>query len=152
MRIFPYYFETLVLPLSSEKVVQVLLKNTSPPKVESESKSLFLGHVDSHTFRISEKINRPDNFVPLIKGTIENTSKGSIIFTSYNLMFSTALFVAFWSIVTLVLALILILKFNESLYSAISLGAFFLNYVITSINFHRRVKDARQTFYSLFTK
>ena len=151
MKVFPYYYETLVLPVSSNKVSQILMENTSNHHDKENLHSKFIGHVESDNFRISERLNRPDNFIPLIRGTIENTSKGSIIFTSYNLLFSTALFVAFWSFVTLMLSLIFLFKLNQPVYSALALGAFLFNYFFTSVNFHRKVKVTRETFYSLFT-
>ena len=151
MRIFPYYFETLVLPISADDVTQILLKNTGHQDKEPNQSKKFTGLVETPLFRISEKLQRPDNFIPLIKGKIESTTKGSIIFTSYNLLFSTALFVAFWSVITLLLSFLFLFEFNHPLYSAISFGAFLLNYLFTSANFHRKVKGARQTFYNLFT-
>ena len=151
MKIFPHYYETLVLPFSSNKVKQILIDNTLVPGDNKNSEKKFAGHIEADNFRISEKLNRPDNFIPLIRGSVENTSKGSIIFTSYNLLFSTALFVAFWSFVTLMLSIIFLFKYNQPVYSAIALFAFLFNYLFTSANFHRKVKGARETFYSLFT-
>lgn len=151
MRIFPYYHETLVLPLASENVIQILLEQTFVKGVSLSANQKFTGIINSDSFRISEKISRPDNFIPLIKGKIEKTSKGSIIFTSYNLLFSTALFLSFWSIITLMLTLIFLFQFDQPIYSGISFAAFVFNYLFTAANFHRKVKSARQTFYSLFT-
>ena len=153
MRILPYYHETLVLPFTSDKVIQILSENTiHPVERNSGHQKKFVGMIEAESFRISEKLNRPDNFIPLIKGSIEKTSKGSIIFTSYNLLFSTALFVSFSSVVTMLLCLLFLFQFNNNLYAIISMAAFIFNYYFTSTHFHRKVKGSRRAFYSLFTE
>jgi len=152
MNFVPYYFETLVLPFPSEEVFDIINLNTITRHASQEYKDqLFIGSISKRKFRIYERLNRPDNFLPVIRGRIESTSKGCIIFTSYNLLFSTALFLSFWTIVTLFLFILFLFEFNQILYAALSLLACILNYVFASNQFNRKVKKSRETFYSLFT-
>ena len=152
MNFVPYYFETLVLPFTSVEVLEIINLNIINGNASQENKDrTYMGSISKSKFRIYEKLNRPDNFLPVIRGRIESTSKGCIIFTSYNLLFSTALFLSFWTIVTLLLFILFLFEFNQTLYSAISLLACILNYLFTSNQFHRRAKKSRSSFYSLFT-
>jgi len=152
MKFLPYYFETVVLPLDADEVSEILIRNTNTIKSESEGSSKkFQGEISKRKFRINEKLGRPDNFLPIIKGKIEPTSKGCIIFTNYNLMFSTAVFVSFWTIVTLLLALLFLFQYEQVIYAAISLVVCLVNYLFTANLFHRKVRISKDVFYSLFT-
>jgi len=153
MKFLPYYFETVVLPLDADEVAKVIVRNTyiilKGERAETNKK--FQGVISRRKFRISQKLNRPDNFLPTIRGKIEPTSKGCIIFTTYNLLFSTAVFVSFWTIVTLLLAILFLFQYQQSVYASISLLVCMVNYLFTANHFHRKVRISKNVFYSLFT-
>ena len=107
MRAWPNQQETLVLPLPAGEVVQRLQQVTQPsaaqegPLTAGDSAILFNGQVEKQSFRLSQKIARPNNFLPFIVGTLEPTSQGCLLFVQYRLFTMTLAFLMFWLIVTL---------------------------------------------------
>ena len=150
MRLLPYFQETLVIPWSGADTHRKLRQATRPLEIgvdypdAVERKFLFNGWVKENRFRISRKIQHPENFLPLIVGRIEGTSTGSILFIRYRLFFGSALFLVFWSIISILLCLFFLIFYQKYIYSAVSLSLGIFNYVIATKNFHLQIRSSRR--------
>lgn len=138
MILIPAKDETIVLPIDfitvfNKLVNQIDMDNGNPNK-------LFNGRINNNIFKISQKIKRPDNYIPLIIGKIEETSKGSIIFLKYRLMFSTKMFLIFWSVILILLTLFFSIMYEAYLYAGIAAVLGGINYAIVYYNFKKKVK------------
>jgi hypothetical protein len=150
MRLLPFYQETLVLPFHQQETARRLRLATRPLEkgieyTETvEENFLFNGWVGNDRFRISRKVRHPENFLPLIIGQIEGTSNGSILFVRYRLFFSAAMFLIFWSVITLLLCLFFLLIHQQYIYGLMAGGLGILNYVIATKNFHLQIRSSRK--------
>lgn len=146
MYLLPIARETWVLPYDEEETFKKLWKVSKPVKAEDsipdvpEHHFLFNGWVRKNRFKLSRRNIRPDNFLPIIDGIIEGTSKGSIVFLRYRMFFATIAFLVFWSIVTMLIALYFYIYEKIYLYAAISFLLGIANYVIAVLNFKKQVK------------
>lgn len=143
---FPYFSETLVLPVQAKEVTDKLFTKVLPEQeVMSFEKSLeeylYVGTTGTSWFIIYRKLHQPDNFLPLIYGRLEGTSVGCILFLTYKLFKSTIIFLTFWSFISLSLSSYLFsqkLFFEGSVTLLLGIG----NYFVTIANFNRNlVKD-----------
>ncbi len=100
----------------------------------------FNGWVEEGRFRLSRKIRRANNFLPIMSGRIEATSMGSIVFIRYRLFFSTTVFLVFWSAITLLFALYFFVYEQIYINAAVSLLLGVANYVVTIMNFKKEVR------------
>lgn len=156
MNFVPAFSETLVLAYSAKEAKEQLKINVKPspddafiPKLH-EQDYLFTGWVRNGKFRIIRNLGRPENFMPSLKGRIESTSNGSIIFLNYRLNFSSVLFLSLWSLITVSMALIFVMVYEHILYATISILAGIINYTFTTFSFQRQVKKTRKVFHSIF--
>ncbi len=106
----PSLTETVVLPHSAPEVVRRLEKGMSEQLLE--------GILDNQKFRITAKVFRPTQFQPVINGTIEGTSRGSIIFLRYQLLPSTRLYLLFYSFIFITAATATSMAERNVLYTA----------------------------------
>jgi len=148
--------DTLVLSHSAREVTKFLELNTAPINRKAYSNSgpsyLFNGWVRKNKFCLSRKINRPDNFLPLIQGSIDETSLGSILFINYRLFPSTLYFLLFWSVLTCMIAVFFLVIHNMLVYGLVSLGLGVVNYLITFAKFHRETKKTRSLLQDFFNQ
>lgn len=151
----PKKTETLVLPTSSQKLMERLdrivytFENKKEDQFEKSS-YLFTGTIDHNDFILSLKLQRPDNFIPLITGKIEDTSKGSIVFIKYTLFKSTRMFLVFWTVLIFLLAIVLIAIQGKVWYGSVALMVSLANYSVTVINFRRKVKLSQSYLKKVF--
>ncbi len=149
MRIWPTAQETLVLSSSAGEVTHRLRAATFasdqrtavlpvPPAV------VFNGQVTKTSFRLSQKITRPNNFLPFISGIIEPTSQGCLLFVQYRLFTMTIAFLVFWWIITLGFAFYLAHYEHRYHYAALSAGVGAINYVVALLNFNKHVVISRR--------
>jgi len=145
-RLFPFSQETVVTSFDSEEVYRRLWSVTEPtgdeewePDVD-EDQLLFNGHVDKNTFRLSRKVKRANNFLPLMRGRVESTSLGSIVFIRYRLFLWTLSFLIFWSILTTLFALYFLIYEKIYINAAFSILLGLANYVIAVLNFRKQVR------------
>ncbi len=152
MYLFPVAYETLVLPYDEREVFRKLWKVTKPSRPEEpvpdvpEHHFLFNGWVRQDRFRLSRVIVRPNNFLPVLDGKLEGTSKGTLVFLRYHLFFATVVFLVFWSVVTVLVALYFYHFEQIYLYAAISLLSGIANYVIAVLNFKKQVAISSRMF------
>jgi hypothetical protein len=147
MILFPIISETLVLPMPPEEVFFRLQKVTRPDAEHPVPEDYrFNGVVENDRFRISRRVDAPENYLPLMAGDVEATSMGCIVFLTYRLFFSSFMFLVFWSIITLLLGVFFLVYPKEIHYALLSFGAGFTNYLLTIINFRRQRRMSREVF------
>jgi len=145
INLLPSQSETLVLPLSAADVFAKFSSATRNDLAALQDKSIvFSGWVKQDRFRISVKVNRPNNFLALIKGKIETTSSGSLVFLEYQLFPTTRLLVTFWLLFTLLFTAIVSFQFSSSLYLFSGLAVALGIYLITWSNFKIQRNIARE--------
>lgn len=142
MIFIPSKNETLVLPFDHPTVLHKLMKNID--SVGDQRLMVFNGWIKTNTFKITQKIKRPDNFIPVVDGLIESSTKGSIIFLRYRLLFSTKMFLIFWSVLLLLLAIFFGVEKDSYYYAAIALLVGVVNYLIVYMNFKKKVKTTHE--------
>jgi len=151
LSLFPYSRETIVSSYNARELSQRLWKVTQPtregewmPDVEDDE-LLFNGRVKGNEFKLSRKVKRANNFLPLMSGTIESSSMGSIVFIQYKLFIWTLSFLIFWSVLTSLFALYFFVYERIYINAAFSLSVGLANYVIALLNFQRQVKISSRT-------
>ena len=152
----PKKTETLVLPSSSTDLIKnleeiVYTTQNKQDGVSEKDNQRFIGTIEDNAFVLSLKLNKADNFIPLIRGNIEDTSKGSIVFLKYTLFKSTRMFLGFWTILIFLLSFLLIVFQDKPMYGSIALLVSLANYAVTVINFNRKVKLSRAFLMEVFS-
>jgi hypothetical protein len=141
----PLENETLILPYPAEEVFQRIRQVTNtlepylPLSAQQEEKAQFNGVIKSDGFRLSRKLNRPNSFLPMIIGRVAPTSKGCIVFLSFKMFPATLLFIGFWSVITLLIALYFILYEQLYWYGVIAILIGIANYTISLLSFQKQV-------------
>lgn len=150
MHLLPFYQQTIVLPYEASETTARLIKTIRPLEKEveyseeNEMEFLFNGWLKSGRFRISRKIEHPENFLPLMSGRIEGTSVGSILFVRYRMFSSVIIFLVFWSVISLLMSLFFLLVHQETLYAIISFSLGIINYIIASKSFFLQVRSSQK--------
>ncbi len=143
MKIIPRQTETVISPLQPSEINRRLDGLTVSPSLRSnrpEEDAMFQGRIHNRTFVLSRKIRHPNNFIPLVNGRIESTSKGSIIFIKYSLFRSSLMFLSFSIGIAFLIGLIFIFTGLPELYSITAFALGLANYLVTLLNFNRQVR------------
>ncbi|EMR02508.1 hypothetical protein [Cesiribacter andamanensis] len=158
MQLLPYKEETIILPYSALEAYRRLKALTKPVNEglhysPAEDRAfLFNGLLKKEGFRISRKLVRPENFLPLLVGHIEATSVGCLVFVRYRLFFATTLYLVFWTVVCVLMSLFFLLHQEAWGYAALAFGIGCAQYVIAVKNFALQVRRSRavldQAFFS----
>lgn len=149
MNLLPFHSETIVLPYDAREVADKLWKITYPisegEEIPDRQRKTFKfnGWVKNEKFRISRQIKAPENFLPIICGTIEATSSGSILLVRYKMFFSSKVFLIFWSITTLLITLFFLISYKIYIYAFLSFSIGIVNYAIAIVNFNIQVKKSK---------
>ncbi|MCC5939627.1 MAG: hypothetical protein JJU34_20270 [Lunatimonas sp.] len=120
-----------------------------PSFSEKEVQTVFNGSISDKGFHLSKVITRADSFLPLVHGTIESSLKGSILFIEYSLFPGSRFFLAFWSIISLLLAVFFSALYGDHAVGALCLTAGMGNWLFSWSNFNRKVRDTKQTLHRL---
>ncbi|TRX50412.1 hypothetical protein FNH22_25560 [Fulvivirga sp. M361] len=145
--IFPRKRETVVLPITTDEVLIKLARVTRAVSLLTKKEGpqhLFNGTITNAQFTLSLRIDYPNNYIPLIKGRFEDSSRGCILFLSYDLFFSSLLFLVFWSVLSVLISLFLFFYAQESTYAFIALSGGLANYVVTLMNFKKQFFQSKQ--------
>ncbi len=143
----PYRKETMVLPIPVGEALAHLSKVTRPVSrsvKKGETQFLFNGSVEQGRFTISRRVDYPNNYIPLIKAYVEDSTRGCILFLEYSLFFSSFMFLVFWSVISVLLGLFLLFYAHEINYAMVAWGAGILNYVVTLMNFRKQYTISRK--------
>ena len=156
MGILPHFTEMLILPHSEKKIRERLYQvvyplNDDQPMAagKEEDEFDFNGHVRKNDFRISRRIKHSDSFLPLIKGSVEETRSGSIVHLTYGLFPSTKAFLWFWLTVSAAAAIVFFLQ-KEYIYGTAGIAAGIFCYTVARVAFNRSLKDSRQHILAVF--
>lgn len=122
---------------------------SDPISIESQEKHLFNGSVDKNTFQLSLKTENADSFIPLIRGKVETTRKGCILFLHYSFFPSTVFFIGFWVVVTFFMMLFFLTLQLDLKLAALCLVAGMGNYWFSSMHFMRKVKQSQQALHRM---
>ncbi len=156
MALLPNRTEMLILPDEAEVVCGKLLLATrlivNNELTEAKDNHLFNGWIGKDfQFKISRRTRHPEHYLPLISGSIEPTSVGSIVFVKYSLFYSTALLFWIWMSLTLTGSLVFSFGFQEYLYGGVCALSGLLYYILLMVNFGMQVKKDRETLNKLFS-
>ncbi|MFC4871242.1 hypothetical protein [Negadavirga shengliensis] len=155
IKLTPTYSEILVSSLSRTEVTrrmglvtdQVNFMDASV--IKKNQISFFNGYIQGSRFQLSLKINKADSFLPLIKGEIEPTEKGCIIFLDYSFFPSTEFFLGFWGVITFLLTLFFLIFMQDWLFASLSVLVGTGNYFFAFFYFKRKVKQSQRVFYEM---
>lgn len=121
------------------------------PFIQSNEKTLlFNGWIKEDRFRISLRVHRANNYIPLVIGQIESTRSGSILLVDYKLFPTTRFLLLFWTIVLLFGSIFATYQTDNLLY--LIGGVFFITliYSIVRSNFMLQLKPTREALHRLF--
>lgn len=154
MPFFPNHTEILVSAFSKKEVVDRLGKVTKNVNfLDYEARIAkgykFNGILEEDRFSVSLIIDKGDSFLPLIKGKFETTPKGCILFLKYSLFPSSVFFLAFWTIVTILLTLFFGLVAKNLWYALITFLLGLGNYLFAWSYFKRKTRISQGIFYKL---
>lgn len=149
LRILPYRYKTLILPITSEDVSYLLKSVTETPKdrpfydQKDKIKGLikFKGLIKEKHFSISKKTSYYQPFIPLIVGDIEATNENTLVQLQFKPFPQTEFMIAFWSIASILIGIFLIVH-HKTNFAGTSFVLGFLNYAIAFANFKIHSKDA----------
>lgn len=156
MNIFPHHSEILVSSFSCEEVARKIAAVTKRVNYldyseYSKENCQFNGKIGDNRFRLSLMIKRADSFLPLINGKIEPTRTGCILFLKYTLFPSSTFFLAFWSMVTLLMAVLFVLYDNQWLYASLCLLAGAGNFAFAWMYFKSKLKQSQMIFHQMLS-
>lgn len=138
---------TIILPYTPDEVFTKLDRITMPPHYEpvegEEEHFLFNGTVKENSFYITRRLSRPQNFLPIMRGTLEKTSMGSLLFIRASLFNSTKLFFLFGFVFCIVMALFFAFIRPHILYASVFGILTILNYLTVTLNIRRQIKISR---------
>src|SRR5690606_15728115 len=145
----------LVSPFSMEEVAKKIHAVTREVDYLgypiTKEKHHFNGVVNAATFTLSLIITRPNSFIPLIKGKIEPTNSGCILFLRYTLFPSSVFFLAFWGLICFLFALYLAFLEGRWLYAFFSLSAGMGNFVFAWSYFKTKLKESQKVFHDMLS-
>ena len=142
----PYSQHTLVSEYTKNEVLIKLQEKTQEIRAEERvDKPLFNGNIDEDGFRISCVIHTPQNSLPLLVGSVESTSRGSIIFLKLKLFPAAILYLKAFSLLSLLISLVFLLLSKWYMGGLIALLIGLLNYLILMLSFSRKCKEAITT-------
>lgn len=123
--VLPQSSRTLVTILTPDEVYQ-RLRDATTRQLLMQNKVVtqrvaFVGAVLPDQFSISLKVSRPNSFLPLIKGRLEPTQSGCLIFMKAFLFPSTRTYLIFWLLFVLVAGAIVTRQYESFLVLAVPL-------------------------------
>lgn len=158
--IFPVERKYYVLPFKGEALTYFLRRNVvsavtadftdrwipKPPEVP------FHGVVHDMDFELTPKLNYIQHLLPVLKGQIENTSRGCIVRVTLKLTEGTRFFLLFASIIGIVTGLVFFFLAQKELYAFITWGLVLCNYFFSLGGYLQQRQRGRETLEELFNK
>jgi hypothetical protein len=150
MNLLPYKNSILILPFRADEVEYKLRQQVKPVANDPSlalpltTDFLFNGWIGDYKFRVSKRITHADNFLPLIVGKIEATSKGSILFITYRMFPSTLFYLSFVSLMLLLTCLFFLLVEKNWITSACLFVLLLGIYLISVLDFNQKVGISRK--------
>jgi hypothetical protein len=154
--IVPIRNTVMVLPCSAELVIYQLKKHTIKPSEHPINRhqpigdKLFSGSINNNNFTISRILRTQNVFIPVVKGEIETSRKGSIIFLNFNMLKSPIILLVFWTILCILLAVFFFFVQNMPYFAIFSLFFVFFNYTVAMLNFNKEVEHTKHLLQQIF--
>ena len=147
--IYPHESETLVVALTREEIFLRLAKGIGNREVERGIPKTLQGWVNDDRFEMTVRLRRQQLFFPLIRGRVETSSKGSLIFITYSLFPGTRLLLSFWSIVLPLIAVGITAEYRNYWIPAI-FGLFVVViHIVARANFRLHLTTTRALLHNL---
>ena len=130
--IFPAITETLVLPLNAVEIEDRIREGIENKK--------FNGAIGNGSFSLSACLVRPPQFSPMVRGRIESSSRGSLIFIRYELMPATKTLLIFMTVVAVLVTvqlLVVSVRLSAYVFLPLALLIVFRSVALVNIRLHR---------------
>lgn len=148
---WPYVAETTILTRAKVSVLNDIHLSIKPSEKDeylidgvAPSKQVFKGWVKEDSFLLSLLLGYHQQFLPIIHGRIEESSRGSIVFIQYKLISSTQFFFFIGLGMCLFSAFAFVLLDSNWSYAAFALSIIGVYYVLMMINFQRFYKQSQE--------
>jgi hypothetical protein len=149
----PIHTEILVSSLTQKEVARRLdIMTTEVNYLDLQDynyEQKFNGKVNRNSFHLSLKVDKSDAFLPLIKGKIEGTPSGSILFITYSLFPSAVFFIYFWMIIAMFMGAYFAFFEAKLLFAFVSLFLGLGNLGFAWSQFNRKVKRSQHVFHKM---
>lgn len=149
MHLLPHQYTVLVLPITAEEIENRLRQTVTPLPDDFSAPELpqhdfvFNGWIKEDRFRISRRINHAENFLPLVIGKIESSSKGSILFVNYRMFPSALFFMLFFCTLLIACAFYFLISSLNWLAFGLLLASAIGVYGIGIMDFNQKVKTSK---------
>lgn len=140
IKLLPIREETLVVAHAWDVVLEKIL--TEAASMSSEEK--IIGWAGGDRFQVMIKPTRIQPFLPVAAGTIEPTSKGSILFLEFKLLPTTRMFLTFWNLLIVLSGVFVSFQFSNILLLLSAAGILLIINAIAWANFYMHVKPLRE--------
>src|SRR5690554_3201905 len=156
VNIFPNHSEILVSSFSCEEVARKIAAvtqrvNYMDLRDYAVNSPQFNGQVGQNCFQLSLVIKRANTFLPLIRGKMEPTKSGCILFLNYFLFPSAVMLLAFWSLITLLMTLFFIFYDRQWAYALACLAACLGNFGFSWVYFKSKLKESQIIFHQMLS-
>ena len=149
--LYPRETETHVLPFDKGEVFHRIEGILDQPFEYEGLLKVVQGRVGQDSFQINIRTRRHEFFMPLIQGTMESTSKGSIVFVTYSLFAVTRALLTFWTLLLPLLAFPWYFESGNPWTFAILTGAAVVIHLVARANFRLHQKTASKILNQLLT-
>jgi hypothetical protein len=109
----------------------------------------FNGQVYEKTFKLSKWVRYPQNFMPIAKGTIDETKEGTIVTIDYELFPASKILLRVSFVMCLTLAVLFCFQ-GRWMASGITAVLFILGYLVVLGNFTVHTKDCHKVFLTVW--
>jgi hypothetical protein len=109
----------------------------------------FNGWVKEQRFRISHRVQRANNYLPLVVGEIESTSSGCILFIDYRLFPTMRMLLILWTILLTLGSLIFSYQTKNIVYLAGAVAAIGFIHAVVWSNFNLQLDITRKALHQL---
>jgi len=154
MQLWPATSEMFLSPYGQEEIIRRMELAVKPVKFQSfqnrslgeieEEAFLFNGKVGKNGFAISQIVNRPNNFLPLIKGKVEGSNNGSLIHLEFALFPSVKYFLFFWIALMLLFSMVSIAQGDDILTIIFPITILVASYALILSRFKDAYKKSRK--------
>ncbi|HYF69155.1 MAG TPA: hypothetical protein VD884_13520 [Ohtaekwangia sp.] len=144
MHLLPHKNETLVVAHSWDVVLKRLTQEIEKPLSFGIPSSLS-GWVKDDEFEVTLKVRRYHAFIPVIRGSIEPTANGCILFLEYRMLRFNRFFILIWTFFLIVSGIVLLI-YKDMMFGGICLGMVLLLHTVAWANFRLHLKSTREIF------
>lgn len=154
--VIPFHNTVIVLPCGTDLVNYQLKKYTIKPSEHPSNRyqdlkgKLFSGNILANEFTVSRILRTQNVFIPIVKGRIEDSKKGCIVFLKFNMLKSPIMLLVFWTILCILLAVFFFFVQNMPYYAFFSLFFVFFNYTVAMLNFNKEVEHTKNLLQQIF--